>query len=182
MKILSRKGFCMKKRLALLFVLLFAVGIVFPAKGNTVYIRDDDVMIVEHGNIIEKFKDFADGWEYAVGQDDDPVTITLYKDWVATDGKLTDDGYAYMNNGALDITLDLNGHTIDRGLKTVKREGQVFRLQNGKLTITDSVGTGKITGGNEFSGGGAFNVQCGKLYIKGGEISGNFAAYGAAIY
>lgn len=181
----------MKKLMTLLLTLVFTVGIVLPATVTTVYgseLAEKHVgalsykMIVEHGNIIEKFNDCSSGWEYAVGQDDAPVTITLFDDWVATNGELTEDGYAYMNNGNLDITLDLNGHTIDRGLKTEKIGGEVFRVQNGKLTIIDSVGTGKITGGNNADSGGAFVVQYGKLYIKGGEISGNKATYGGAIY
>ena len=51
-----------------------------------------------------------------------------------------------------------------------------------KLTIKDSVGGGKITGGNNTGEGGAFRMNGGSLYIEGGEISGNKASTGAGIF
>ena len=51
-----------------------------------------------------------------------------------------------------------------------------------KLTIKDSVGGGKITGGNNTDEGGAFHMDRGSLYIEGGEISGNKASTGAGIF
>ena len=74
------------------------------------------------------------------------------------------------------LTLDLNGKTIDRGLRVSQDIGSVIRVEPGaELTITDSTNTdaGIITGGASWNGGGICNH--GTLSIKGGTISGNLA-------
>ena len=74
------------------------------------------------------------------------------------------------------LTLDLNGKTIDRGLRVSQDIGSVIRVEPGaELTITDSTNTnaGIITGGASWNGGGICNH--GTLTIKGGTISGNLA-------
>lgn len=75
------------------------------------------------------------------------------------------------------VTLDLNGHTIDRGLKNAEPElnGNVITVQdNGNLTVTDNnqneIGT--ITGGNKIGNGGGI-VNLGKLTVKNGFITSN---------
>lgn len=73
------------------------------------------------------------------------------------------------------VTLDLNGCSIDRGLKDEDpiSDGNVITV-NGTLTLTDSVGGGEITGGNnEGDGGGVVNY--GTITMDGGTISGNTA-------
>ena len=162
---------------------------VVPSGGEWADEQDDGAipyaMTVTHGNTTKKFDNADEGWAYAVSQTGH-VTVTLFEHWVATNGNFTgsgtEDGYLYMDNKNLDITIDLNGYTIDRGLKSAISDGQVFRIDNGKLTITDSIGTGKITGGNTTGYGGAFWVEYGTLRIKGGEIKDNKAEYGGAIY
>ena len=61
------------------------------------------------------------------------------------------------------VTLDLNGHTIDRGLagKSAVDRGYVIYTE-GTLTLTDnSAGkTGKITGGNNTGEGGGVYCYC----------------------
>lgn len=78
------------------------------------------------------------------------------------------------------ITLDLNGHIINRNLSTATIEGYVIKVYtNGTLTITDSGINGTITGGNNSSntGGGIYNE--GTLTIIGGSITGNTCSFGA---
>lgn len=74
-------------------------------------------------------------------------------------------------------TLDLNGHTIDRGLKNAdaREDGHVITV-NGNLTITDASdpSTGKITGGKAPNGGGVV-VDGGTLALESGSITGNIA-------
>ena len=105
-------------------------------------------------------------------------TIVLKKDCIAG----PEDSGLRTQTGKY-ITLDLNGHTIDRGLAdgNAKSAGYVLRNE-GNLTIRDSIGGGKITGGNnKDSGGGIYNT--GWLYFEGGEISGNASeAWGGGIY
>ncbi|MCR5331243.1 MAG: hypothetical protein K6E62_08655 [Lachnospiraceae bacterium] len=75
------------------------------------------------------------------------------------------------------VTLDLNGHTIDRGLKnnSPAKNGNVITV-SGNLTLTDSstYSTGKLTGGNTSSsgggGGGVFIDENGTFTMEGGSI------------
>ena len=84
-----------------------------------------------------------------------------------------------------EVTLDLNGHTIDRGLANAeaKTNGNVI-TNNGTLTITDSSAakTGTITGGNNAGNGGAIWSDS-TLTVTNGTISGNTASLsGGAMY
>ena len=102
-------------------------------------------------------------------------TITLSQDVTATeyDGPLTIPGRS--------ITLDLAGHTLNRGLTGATANGSVI-TNGGYLTLR---GTGTITGGNttEHGGGILCNAES-RLVIEGGvTISGNTAAKnGGGIY
>ena len=86
------------------------------------------------------------------------------------------------------VTLDLNGYTLDRGLKACQDIGSVIRVEPGaELTIKDSSNknAGIITGGASWNGGGICNH--GTLTIEGGTIKGNKALNdtyggGAGIY
>lgn len=113
---------------------------------------------------------------------DGESTIVLDKNYTAS-----------LSDGTLDVpygesvTLDLNGHTIDRNRSTAERDGCVIIIF-GTLTITDSGigGTGSIKGGNNddtgtAKGGGIYNK--GTLTIQGGSITGNTTSgYGGGIY
>lgn len=85
------------------------------------------------------------------------------------------------------ITIDLKGFELNRNLKKPAENGCAIRVMNGaKLTITDSAGTGKITGGytSTPNGSGGISVEGGSLEIRGGTISGNksTSAMGKDIY
>jgi len=81
--------------------------------------------------------------------------------------------------GGKNVTLDLCGYTLDRGLNTPTDDGNVIYIDNtSTLTINDSSadGTGTITGGNNKDnynpyGGGISNN--GTLTVNGGRITGN---------
>lgn len=75
------------------------------------------------------------------------------------------------------VTLNLNGHTLSRGLQSAAENGCVI-LNNGTLTITDSAGGGAITGGNNTGNGGGVN-NTGTLTLAGGAITGNTAGESA---
>ena len=87
------------------------------------------------------------------------------------------------DNGPLDVpegrevTLDLNGHTLDRGLVDGKkdRDGSVI-VNRGKLRLVN----GTVTGGNaEDEGGGILNW--GNLTLDGVKVTKCHAAYGGGI-
>ena len=78
------------------------------------------------------------------------------------------------------VTLDLNGHIINRNLQAAQNDGYVLKVA-GKLTLTDSseAKTGNITGGNnDGSGGGVYLEADSTFTMSGGMISGNNSKYG----
>ena len=88
------------------------------------------------------------------------------------------------------VTLDLNGHTIDRALTSLTVDGYVICVDStGDLTVTDSsataenpVGSGVITGGYNYDGGGVYVYQ-GRFTMTGGAVSGNTAhTNGGGVY
>ncbi len=84
------------------------------------------------------------------------------------------------------VTLDLNDHTIDRGLAggTAASNGYVIKVQ-GDLTLTDgsTAKNGKITGGNDANGlGGGVYVDGGTFTMQGGTIIGNQSSTGGGVY
>ena len=102
------------------------------------------------------------------------------------------DSYLYIPEGVT-VNLDLNGHTIDRGLNHGKiviedsqstfedpdsiTDGFVIRV-DGTLIINDSIGGGKITGGNNKGtryGGGLYITEQGTCTMNGGSICGNYS-------
>ncbi len=71
------------------------------------------------------------------------------------------------------VTLNLNGHKIDRALTTKTSNGYVIKVA-GNLTVNDSGTGGKITGGNSSSdSGGGVYVYLGTFTMSGGTITGN---------
>ena len=105
--------------------------------------------------------------------------ITLTKDYEA----VTTDTYLSVPNSQ-NITIDLNGHTLNRNTSSsAKADGCVIR-NLGTLTITDnSTGhTGAIYGGNNTNGAGGIHNE-GTLNFNGGTIRNNISGYsGGGIY
>lgn len=100
---------------------------------------------------------------YAVGN-----TITLDKDYTAGSGDT-----ALTIPANKELTLDLNGYTLDRNLSAATANGNAI-TNNGTLYIIDSSleKTGTITGGADSSAGGAI-LNNGTLTIEGDIITGN---------
>ena len=107
---------------------------------------------------------------------ENPTLITLDQDYTAqtTDGYLTIPSRHY-------VTLDLNGHTLNRNLTAATTNGYVIEV-NGTLTLTDgsAAGTGTITGGSGNNGSGV--RVYGTFTMNGGTISGNTATSGGGVY
>lgn len=99
----------------------------------------------------------------------DRVIVTLYADWNAVDGNFTDDAW-YETNGAgfnndtiyipddARVTLDLNGHTINRGLEDNQRNGEVIYIDADADVI---IKNGTITGGWSSNGAGGIYINDG---------------------
>lgn len=98
--------------------------------------------------------------------------------------RLTEDivmtGAVTVNNGNR-LTIDLNGHTL-----TAAANSQAFRIQNGALTIEDSIGGGVIQGSGTVTGnGGAIWMSSDSnnaLTLTGGTIRGFTATDGGGVY
>lgn len=93
-------------------------------------------------------------------------TVKLNKDIMLTDVLRIPTGK--------EVTLDLNGYTLNRGLTECRDLGSVIRVEPGAvLTLKDSSNnnSGVITGGASWNGGGICNH--GTLTVEGGTISGN---------
>ena len=107
-----------------------------------------------------------------------PGYITLTEDVIASD----DDGYLFIPENQ-SVTIDLNGHKIDRALTEVVSEGMVFQVY-GELTVCDTsdAQNGMITGGfNEGDGGGVYVHYTGRFTLESGTITGNCAGCGAGV-
>ena len=119
-------------------------------------------------------KDFTELYNLIMGNADDYVILD--------DDYVTDpdaDTITLIIPSERVVTLDLNGHTIDRNLigKGIIKDGSAIIVE-GTLTIIDSSqnGGGKITGGNTSSNGGGVMVRGGGHFtLAGGTISGNYA-------
>lgn len=116
----------------------------------------------------------SQSWSALQDKIDDSTTIKLTRDFVATSkeaGALTIDK---------DITIYLNGHTIDRNLSEAQENGRVIEIASGKnVTI---IGPGTITGGYKVAknsdenpadndGGGIYNL--GNLTLENVTVTGN---------
>lgn len=80
------------------------------------------------------------------------------------------------------LTIDLNGHTL-----TAAENSRAFFIQNGALTIEDSIGGGVIQGSGTVNGYGGAILMNGSdsnnaLTLTGGTIRGFNAGYGAGVY
>lgn len=88
-------------------------------------------------------------------------------------------------NSGKSLTIDLNGHTL-----TAAENDRAFRIQDGALTIEDSIGTGVIQGSGTVTSyggnGGAIWMSSSDsnnaLTLTGGTIRGFTAKYGAGVY
>ncbi len=185
----------MKKRLFSLFLSACLLLSMLPAQalalldGSPLDKRETDqarYQIPGSGTVAEA--SFEKAWN-AIAEAGRGGTVTLTRNVTAKDGSFGSgkgfDAGGRINLPRGEVTIDLAGHTIDRGLAgaAAREGGGVLYVGSGAvLTLTDSKGGGKITGGNTTaSGGGAF--AAGKLALDGVTISGNKAAVsGGGVY
>lgn len=172
---IAAAGFCLSGMLSVLPVNAEsappdAVGAV-TASGKTTYYYDT----IESGGASAM-------WNEAVAKHN--ATVTLYADWrAAEDGCFGKDGGGFVNGGVIcvptgcEITIDLNGFSVDRALDSAIDNGEVLCIQEGGslyLSDTKSGNTGKLCGGNSTSGAGGIFVEPGaSLNLWGGSITGN---------
>ncbi len=90
-------------------------------------------------------------------------------------------GYIYVPEGVT-ATIDLAGHTIDRGLTSEMTNGSVIIVE-GTLTITDASTDGKVQGGYDAGDGHGYYTSCVKVLegatfnLQGGTLIGRVRDY-----
>lgn len=166
------------------------------------------------------YTNFAEGWEaavdYAANEDwmDENgvvrIVVDFYADWNANSngafGKSSWTGFQYSTiyvPSDARITVNLNGHTINRGLKQYEYDGEVICINDDADVIINGgksgdpiiapdadpgeVKMGTITGGFSRNGAGGIHMQDGsKLTLNNVNIAGNNVAdddgAGIAVY
>ena len=167
----------MKKFLAIIMTVFLMAGALsftaFAAKSTS-------VIKVQIGSETKEFDDFEDGWNYAMKQANDgkEVYATLLTDWIAEDRQFTDDffngpGFDYDTiyfAGDVNITLDLGGHTINRGRIDSIANGEVMFI-NDDANVTIKNGT--ITGGYSSNGAGGIHIEGANVRLIDLVFTGN---------
>lgn len=197
----------MKKIIAIIMTVCLMTGMLCIAAFAT-----DDVLRVsgqkQDGTVVEikSFSAFDDGWDYAMeyaadhnwlnDNDYSRVVVDLLTDWNAVDGKFTDDfwggdkGFKWKTIRVYEeaiITLNLNGHTINRGLTDNEYNGEVIYVDENSDII---INNGTITGGNSDNGSGGIHIKDGATVtlnevnivnnIADGDDGGAIAMYGGS--
>ena len=149
--------------------------------------------------MIEDFKNHAEGWSAAMTladntkemkkNDYDRIIVDIYADWIAVDGEFSNEGKGfkwetiYFEEGVR-MTVNLNGHTINRGLDDWMYNGEVMYIdEEADVIIND----GTITGGFSCNGAGGIhimddaNVTLNNVKVVGNRVEDDDGA-GIAIY
>ena len=156
--------------------------------------------------VVKDYTSFEDGWNAAMELAANPkelnkneyarVIVDLYSDWNAVKGEFTDDFFngkgfnwdAIYIPENVKVTLNLNGHTINRGLTEYQYNGEVMYIdEEADVIIND----GTITGGYSCNGAGGVHVNDGaNVTLNNVNLVGNtveddngaaIALYGGAI-
>ena len=156
---------------------------------------------------LEEYRSFEEGWSTAMSLANDDywmrienmyqaIVVDLHADWVATNGRFTQDllngigfgGDALEVPAGSTLILNMNGHTINRGLTDNISNGEVISiLSDSEVTINN----GTITGGYSHNGAGGIHVNSGvHLTLNNVHVDGNhvedddgaaIALYGATL-
>ena len=159
----------------------FVAWVVYDDWNGSRLMYPGDTLILDHDTqITARYKTDWAVLQTAIDEAEDGGIITLQKDIVYS----IDSDPALTVGAGKNVTLDLNGHTIDRGLDTPVAGGNAITV-SGTLTICDTSepSSGTITGGAISGAGGAIRVLTGgTLNFESGMIVGNTATNGGAIY
>ena len=186
----------MKKILAFLIVLcMLASTLCIPAfaandpAASTVLrikaLKNDGSTVV----VLKDEDSFEDGWNYAIEQAVPKslnsngykrIIVDFYGNWNANaNGEFGDDDGDGFDNTTIyfpddvKITLNMNGHTINRGLKEWIDDGEVMYINDDADVI---INDGTITGGWSANGAGGIHVKDDvKLTLNNVHIIGNTA-------
>jgi hypothetical protein len=135
--------------------------------------------------LVGDYKDIVEGWKVAMGYANDSdemedngyvrIIIDLYTDWKAQNGMFCEKGDGF-NEGALyfdadaKVTLNLNGHTINRGLTERRDDGEVIYINDDADII---INDGTIKGGYSTNGAGGIYIDDAYVTLNNVNVVGN---------
>lgn len=160
-----------------------------PAAGTVLRIT---AMKGDSIELVGDHTSFEDGWNEAMdlagsskemkNKGYDRVVVDIYADWNAVNGNFTDDAWWETNGPGFDndtiyipdgarVTLNLNGHKINRGLTHTHSDGEVIYVDEDADFIING---GTITGGYSDNGAGGIHIKAGaKVTLNQVHILGN---------
>ena len=132
------------------------------------------------------YSNFEDGWNHAMSSDVRKeyarIIVDFYADWNAdANCDFTDD---FWNNGPgfdwdtiyipddTRVTVNLNGHTINRKLKSYEYDGEVIYIDEDADVI---INNGTITGGWSCNGAGGIHIHDADVVLNNVNVIGNVA-------
>ena len=163
-----------------------------PAEGVVIRVSAKDKK-TSKDVVIKDYTEFDEGWEgaidFALSEEEmekySRVIVDFYGDWTANeDGEFGDswrfgsnwgDGFQYSTIYIPDdvrITLNLNGHTINRDLKESELDGEVIYIDEDADVI---INNGTITGGKSTNGAGGIHIHGADVELNDVHIVGNVA-------
>ena len=169
-------------------VLLLASVPELPAK-SAVFVPEGAVASVTVNNVTSYYYDNPSSggaeamWNTAMTGTS--ATVILYADWESSYGTRFGSGTGFVYDGVLNIpsghevTIDLNGYSINRNLEFAVEHGEVIHVAGGgTLNLTDTNlemgSSGRITGGNSSNGAGGIYIEAGAtVNMWGGNIVEN---------
>ena len=139
------------------------------------------------------YKELAYGWNAAIEEamtgKYDRIVVDLYADWNAVNGEFCNSGEGFDYDAIffpanVRVTLNMNGHTINRGMTTWEYNGEVMCVNNNADVI---INDGTITGGWSANGAGGIHIHDGaKVMLNNVNVVGNKAdeddGAGIAVY
>ena len=166
-----------------------------PAAGVVLTVgalKEEDGSLV----VISDYDNFEDGWnfamekavdyEYLEDRDYDRIVVDLHADWKANaKGEFGDsEGEGFECSticipAKARVMLNMNGHTIDRGLEYHEWNGEVMCIYDNADVI---INNGTIKGGKSFNGAGGIhikdkaNVILINVHIDGNSVRGDDGA------
>ena len=201
----------MKKIFAILMTICLLAGALSitafaaeaPAEGVVIRVSAKDKKTAEDV-VIKDYTEFDEGWEgaidFALSEEEmekySRVIVDFYGDWTANeDGEFGDswrlgsnwgDGFQYNTIYIPDdvrITINLNGHTIDRDLEDSEDDGEVIYIDEDADVI---INNGTIKGGKSTNGAGGIHIHDADVVLNDvhivGNVSDNDDGGGIALY
>ena len=153
---------------------------IYGVKSNGTSVIIDGSGSFEEG--WEKAVDFAEDHDYLEDKGFDRIMVELLADWNADeDGEFGSGGDGFEWNtidipGDTRMTINMNGHTIDRGLEDDEFDGEVIHISIDADVI---INNGTIKGGWSENGGGGLNIGSdANVILNNVNIVGNNSSRG----